>query len=113
MEKDNDKRIYEVDALELASYNQHDQRDAINEKVKNMEDGDFVRDAPTNHMKLQDRFPNYSITGNSMKTGKDAQTLTDIAKGLRESLKNVQEYRLFMHEEIKGILKKQVFGGDI
>ena len=72
-----------------------------------MEDGQDATGAPVEHMGLRDQITADATTGNSMKSHMEVQTVTDIAKGLRESLKNVQEYRLLMHEEIKNILKRQ------
>ncbi|MCJ7484512.1 MAG: hypothetical protein MUO31_16300 [Thermodesulfovibrionales bacterium] len=72
-----------------------------------MEYTQFGTEASEEHMGLQYKAPCGSVTGNEMKSHMEVQTVTDIAKGLRESLKHVQEYRLFMHEEIKDILKRQ------
>ncbi len=55
---------------------------------------------------LQYKAP-YFITGNQMKPYPKAHAVCDIVSGLCESLKNIHNYRLFMHEEIKDILKRQ------
>ena len=74
-----------------------------------MEDGQDATEVSVEHIGLQDLITADATTGNSMKSHMEVQTVTDIAKGLRESLKHVQEYRLFMHEEIKDILKRHTF----
>ena len=74
-----------------------------------MEDGQDATEVPMEHIGLQEQITADATTGNSMKSHMEVQTVTDIAKGLRESLKNVQKYRLFMHEEIKDILKRPTF----
>lgn len=73
-----------------------------------MEEGQDATETPLEHIGSQDQFPADATTVNRMKPHRDVQTVTEIAKGFRESLKNVQNYRLSMHEEIKDILKKQV-----
>jgi len=60
---------------------------------------------------LQYKAP-YSVTGNNMKSRSEVHAVSDIVLGLCESLKNVQNYRLFMHEEIKDILKRHSFAID-
>jgi len=72
-----------------------------------MEDGQDATEVPVEHIGLQYQITADTTTGNSMKSHMEVQTVTEIAKGLRESLKNIQQYRLFMHEEIKDILKRQ------
>lgn len=72
-----------------------------------MEDGQDAAEAHAEGIGLQNQITPDAATGNGMKRHRDGQTITDITKGLRESLKNVQEYRLFMHEEIEDILKNR------
>lgn len=74
-----------------------------------MEDGQDATEVPVEQIGLQEQITADATTGNSMKSHMEVQTVTDIAKGLTESLKNVQKYRLFMHEEIKDILKRPTF----
>jgi hypothetical protein len=71
-----------------------------------MEDGQDATEVTVEHIGLQDLITADATTGNSMKSHMEVQTVTDIA-GLRESLKHVHNHRLFMHEEIKDILKRQ------
>jgi hypothetical protein len=74
-----------------------------------MEDGQDATEVPAEHIGLQEQITADATTGNSMKSHMEVQTVTDIAKGLRESLKNIHDYRKFMHEEIKDILKRPTF----
>ena len=73
-----------------------------------MEDGQDATEVPVEHIGLQEQITADATTGNSMKSHMEVQTVTDIAKGLRESLKNIHDYRQFIHEEIKDILKRQM-----
>jgi hypothetical protein len=72
-----------------------------------MEDGQDAAEAHVEGIGLQDQITLDAATGNGMKQHREGQTITNITKGLRESLKNVQEYRLLMHEEIEDILKNR------
>jgi len=65
-------------------------------------------EASEEDMGLQHKAP-YSVTGNQMKPHPEVHAVCDIVSGLCESLNNVQNYRLFMHEEIKDILKRHSF----
>lgn len=65
-------------------------------------------EASEEHMGLQFKAP-YSVTGNKMKLHPEVHAVSDIVNGLCESLKNIHNYRLFMHEEIKDILKRPTF----
>jgi len=71
-----------------------------------MEDGQDATEVTVEHVGLQDLITADATTGKSMKSHMEVQTVTDIA-GLCESIKNVHNHRLFMHEEIKDILKRQ------
>lgn len=53
--------------------------------------------------------PSDSGSDIEMKLHPEVHAVIDIVSGLCASLKKVQNYRLFMHEEIKDILKRQVF----
>ena len=77
-----------------------------------MDDGQDATEVPVEHRGLQDQITADATIGIGMKSHMEVQTVADIAKGLRESLKNVQEYRLFMHEEIKDILKRPTISID-
>jgi hypothetical protein len=72
-----------------------------------MEDGQDAAEAHVEGIGLQDQITPDAGIGNGMKQHREGQTITNITKGLRESLKNVQEYRLLMHEEIEDILKNR------
>jgi hypothetical protein len=59
-------------------------------------------EASPEHKGLQFRYPWAFARGPEIR--QKANAVSDIVNGLCESLKNVQKYRLLMHEEIKNIL---------
>jgi hypothetical protein len=64
-------------------------------------------EAPVERIELQDQFLPDAAAVSSKNPHREVLSVADIAKGLRESLKNVHNYRLSMHDEIKDILKRQ------
>jgi len=59
-------------------------------------------------MDLQRKALCKSFTGTELNPNSEAHAVSDIVTGLCENLKNIHNYRLFMHEEIKDILKRQM-----
>jgi hypothetical protein len=78
-----------------------------------MDDTQFGTEASEEHMGLQYKAPYDSLIGNQMKPHPEVHAVCDIVSGLCESLKNIHNYRQFMHEEIKDILKRQISPLDI
>jgi hypothetical protein len=74
-----------------------------------MDDTQFGTGGSEEDMGLQHKASWGSVTGNQMKSRSEVHAVSDIVLGLCESLNNVQNYRLFMHEEIKDILKRHSF----
>jgi hypothetical protein len=70
-------------------------------------------EASEEHMGLQYKAHYDSLIGNQMKPHPKTHTVSCIVNGLCESLKNIHNYRQFMHEEIKDILKRHTFTIDI
>ena len=70
-------------------------------------------EASEKHMSSQHKTFCSTIAGHPPKSYSEAHTVSDIANGLCESIKNVHTYRLSLHEEIKDILKRHISPLDI
>ena len=66
-------------------------------------------EASEKHMSSQYKTSYRTIESHSPKSYPEVHAVSDIVSGRCESLKNVQKYRLLMHQEIKDILKKHMF----